>query len=299
MQVRRFPQELCVRKSAYNKPQKAAKTRDEMDDAVSLSAELRRDFRIEADELSPELRICVERIDALRRREQAPPVGLIAPATSDFPIEIAIAVTHAQREQIFDLRARAYRQAGWLSTETQRVEDEFDALPSSILLMASSAERIVGTVRVSISDAGDPACSMPCQHEFPADLAALHEDHDRLAEFCRVAVDPTLPSRSFRTTLYGSLVRAATMTAHAAEVDYALAAVHAKLSLFYQHMCGFHRVAKAPGYGSIKEPTHLLGAEFAQLLKRTLRRSEFFHLSRMDMATAQSALAATHPSLCR
>lgn len=271
-----------------------------MDDAMSLSAELRRDYRMEPDELSPELRICIERIDALRRREQhSQEAALIAPATANFPIEIAIATTDAHRDQIYDLRARAYRQAGWVDPHTERVEDTFDDLPSAILLMATSGDRIVGTVRISIRDAAQPGPAMPCEQEFPVQLATLRAAHARLAEFCRVAVDPALNSRSFRTTLYGSLVRSATLAAHAAQVDFAFAAVHAKLSLFYQHMCGFRRVAKASAYGAISEPTHLLGAEFKQLLGQSRRRSEFFHLGQHEMALASGALAVTHPKLGR
>lgn len=274
----------------------------------SLSAELARDFDIHGDDLSPELQLCVARLDELRRREGrsgfngAPSVGgspalrLSAPKR-DFPIELGIAVSKEQRRQILELRGKAFARAGWLPHETAAHADEFDRLGTSILIAASAGNRVVGTIRISIG--GDEgATQMPCELEFPSQLAEIKRDVDgRLAEFCRIAVDPDITNRSFRATLYGSLVRTALLVSRAAEIDYALAAVHSGIARFYQHMFGFHRLGKSAGYGDIKQPTQLLGLEFGTLVRRSNQRSGFFHVSADDIRQARQVLAASHPGL--
>lgn len=262
----------------------------------SLSDELVHEFDIRSEQLSPELRLCVDRIDELRRREKASLSRLPTPS-ADYPIDLEIAASDEQRAQIFRLRGDAFAKAGWVAPDVKAVCDEFDELPTAVLVMATAGDRLVGTIRINIREDGATHIGLPCEREFPAELARVRTQGGALAEFGRVAIAPDLRNRSFRTTLYGSLIRSATMVAHAAAVDYALVAVHANISLFYQRMCGFKRLAKARGYGIIAEPTHLLGAEFENLLKRSSGRNAFFHIKDGDTRITRAALASTHPTL--
>lgn len=277
-----------------------------MEEGQTLSAELARDFDLEAADLTPELQLCIARLEELRRREAGPDDDRIsivqrvfplrAPA-SDYPIELSL--VSGLDVDICDLRAKAYERAGWIADETSIVRDDFDRSPTAIAVAATSGGRLVGTIRVSVKPRGVASAGMPCELEFPAKLGSLIQTmpHGKFAEFCRVAVDPDIGSRSFRTTLYGSLVRAAVMVAWAAEVDYALVAVHAAISRFYQHMCGFERLATSRGYGIIKEPTHLLGADFAALVRRTSERNGFFHIGRDEVRRVGEHLRKAHPAL--
>lgn len=277
-----------------------------MEEGRTLSAELARDFDMEAGELTPELQLCIARLEELRRREADPDDDRISIAqkffplrapTSDHPIELSL--VSGLDADIRDLRAKAYERAGWIADETSIVRDDFDRSPTAIAVAATSGGRLVGTIRVSVRPRGLASAGMPCELEFPAKLGGIIQTlpHGKFAEFCRVAVDPDIGSRSFRTTLYGSLVRAAVMVAWAAEVDYALVAVHAAISRFYQHMCGFERLATSRGYGIIKEPTHLLGADFAALVRRTSERSGFFHIGRDEVRRVGEHLRKAHPAL--
>lgn len=270
-------------------------------DSFSLTDELAHDFDISAGSLSSELQLCIDRIDELRRREQRS-VPLTAP-TEDCPIEFAVAVDDTFKSELFQLRARAYTEAGWLNKGITEVVDEFDRLPTAVQVAATASGKLVGTIRVSLSAAqaarSRSAPSLPCQHEAPYEVDALMASYSRLAEFCRVAVDPDLSSRSFRTTLYGALVRTASMVAQAAHVDFALIAVHAKLSFFYQKMLGLQRLAATQAYGTIAQPTHLLGCEFAVLQRRRQSRSPFFRVSEAEVHATRAVLALTHPELAR
>lgn len=271
-----------------------------MQELDTLSAELVRDYGLRDEELSPELRLCVGRLEELRRREKiadaedAVDFKLSTPS-KNYPIDLNIAVSKRQKQEIFRLRAEAFRESGWIDGSQLEFSDEFDELPSAILIAATSRGRLVGTIRISVD--GQPR-AMPCEIEFPEEIAAINnEGRGRLAEFCRIAVDPTITNSSFRATLYGCLVRTAMLVARAAEVDYAFAAVHQRISRFYQHMFGFSRLAKSAGYGIINQPTHLLGLEFQSLIRRSGERNGFFHVAPSEVAIARRHLSVSHPVL--
>lgn len=277
-----------------------------MEDGQTLRAELARDFDLEATDLSPELQLCIARLEELRRREADPDDGNIRIARKVFPLRgpasddpIELSLVSGFDSEIAELRAKAYERAGWINDEAAIVADEFDRLSTAIVVAATSGGRLVGTIRVSAKIGGQVSAGMPCELEFPAKLGEIGRalPDGRFAEFCRVAVDPDISSRSFRTTLYGSLVRAAVMVAWAAEVDYALVAVHSAISRFYQHMCGFQRLATSRGYGIIKQPTHLLGADFDALVRRSSERSGFFHIGRDEVIRVGEHLRRAHPAL--
>lgn len=106
-----------------------------------------------------------------------------------------------------------------------------------------------------------------------------------------MAVEPSLSNRSFRTTLYASLIRAGMILTTASDVDVALAAVHKNVSPFYQAMCGFEVLATSASYAEIEEPTEFLGLKSHALDERRKRRSGFFAFSPEEIAAAKSALA--------
>lgn len=263
----------------------------------TLSAELKGEFDIRAEDLSPELQLCVDRIDMLRKQDRGDCDTRLAPPAGDYPIEFSVARTAKEYNEIFQLRRLAFAEAGWIDPETDSVTDPLDDLPTSVLVAARAEGRLVGSLRVSIGPQGSRVPSLPCEIEFPGELQTVRKDFKRPAEFCRVAIDPELSNRSFRTTLYGNLVRSAMLVAQAARVDFALAAVHSKLSLFYQHMIGFRPIAKSDGYGVIQQPTHLLGGRFVDLVERSNRRNKFFHVAESDVLSARRVLQLTHPRL--
>ena len=263
----------------------------------TLSAELEGEFDIRSEELSPELQLCVDRIDMLRKKDHRSWNTRLAAPAGDYPIEFSVAHTAKQYNEIFQLRRLAFAEAGWIDPETDSVTDPLDDLPTSVLVSARADGRLVGSLRVSIGPAGSRVPSLPCEIEFPQELREVRARYQRPAEFCRVAIDPELSNRSFRTTLYGNLVRSAMLVAQAARVDFALAAVHSKLSLFYQHMIGFKPLAKSDGYGVIQQPTHLLGGRVVDLVERSRRRNKFFHVGEAECLAARQVLKLTHPRL--
>jgi N-acyl-L-homoserine lactone synthetase len=215
-------------------------------------------------------------------------------ASKNFPLALRIYCSTSDLGDLFRLRYRAFREAGWIESNPEgRFSDRFDRLPSTFAVGAFHKGNCVGSVRLAFGGLGYERCSMPCEVQFPQEIAQLADaDRGRFIEFSRMAVEPSLTNRSFRTTLYASLVRAGFILSYAANVDVALIAVHKKISLFYQHMCGFRVVARSESYVGIAEPTHLLAREFHALDARRQQRNAFFSFSEEEIARARRTLNA-------
>ncbi len=269
-----------------------------------LRDRLHREFALDLDQISPELRVCIERLETLEeiatnRSEPMPEeVALLSQPSSDFPVQIVLVTGDAARREVFRLRYESFLAAGWIepSQETE-LRDSFDALPTTVIVAAQSAGRLMATLRIALRTPRSEDPALPCELEFPAETAALRSRFDRIAEFSRIAIDPGMSNTSVKATLYGSLVRTGFVVARIAEIDYALAAVHTQVSAFYRHMIGFKRLATATAFGNIEEPTHLLGCEGSALFTRAGQRSNFFQVGASELASARRLLDRHHPEI--
>jgi hypothetical protein len=217
-------------------------------------------------------------------------------AAKNFPISLRIYSSTSDKSELYRLRYRAFRAAGWIAENPHGAfSDDYDLLPSTFAIGAFHNGQCIGSLRLAIGGAGAQG-SMPCEEQFPAEVGSLVAGGSkRLVEFSRMAVEPSLTNNSFRTTLYASLVRAGFILTYAADVDVALIAVHRKFSPFYQAMCGFKVIAKSDGYGGIPEPTHFLGRELGELDTRRRQRNAFFTFSPEEIERARHTLdAARH-----
>jgi hypothetical protein len=207
-------------------------------------------------------------------------------AARNFPIGLRIFDWASDKADLYRLRYAAFRAAGWIAESDDRMfVDRYDALPSTF---ADGA--CIGSLRLALGGTGYPSSTMPCQEQFPnevRDLGAM-----RLVEFSRMAVEPSLSNRSFRTTLYASLVRAGLIVSAAAEIDCALIAVHRRVAPFYQAMCGFQAIAKSDTYAGIAEPTSFLALRFQDMEKRRRRSNAFFSFSEPEIASARELIRA-------
>ena len=116
-----------------------------------------------------------------------------------------------------------------------------------------------------------------------------------MVEFSRMAVEPSLGNRSFRTTLYASLVRAGLILSTAARTDVVLIAVHPRVSRFYKLMCGFEIIGHSKTYGEIAEETDLLALRFREAEERRLRSNAFFGYSPLEVEAASQILETLRP----
>ena len=217
-------------------------------------------------------------------------------AAKNFPIMLRIYSSNSDKAELYQLRYRAFRAAGWIvDNEHAALSDTYDLLPSTFAIGAFHNAQCIGSLRLAIGGAGAQG-SMPCEEQFASEVAALMAaGNNRLVEFSRMAVEPSLTNKSFRTTLYASLVRAGLILTCAADADVVLVAVHRNISLFYQKMCGFKVIAKSHGYGDISEPTHFLGRSLEELDTRRRQSNSFFTFAPDEVERARQTLnAARH-----
>ena len=211
----------------------------------------------------------------------------------NFPISLDIYSSNSDMTELHRLRYRAFLAAGWIKeNDVGTLSDRFDGLDTTVTIGAFHKGACIGALRLAFGGTHAPPLSMPCEHEFSNEVDALIAKGDRrLVEFSRMAVEPTLSNKSFRTTLYASLIRAGMILTTASHVDVALAAVHKNVSPFYQAMCGFEVLGTSTSYAEIEEPTEFLGLKSRALEERRKQRSGFFAFSPEEIAAAETTLA--------
>ena len=129
-------------------------------------------------------------------------------ATKRFPAHICLYGPADDREAHFVLRQRSYEDAGiGLARGSER--DEFDDLPSTVLIGAAIDGRLVGTLRLSLA-LGLAAPELPCEPHYPEVQAIKASSRGPAAEFSRGGIEPEIANTSFRTTMYASVIRAGT-----------------------------------------------------------------------------------------
>lgn len=221
------------------------------------------------------------------------PLSLLSAVTSKvrqvFPLSIKVFGPNEDKRAIYALRYRAFLPLGIISPRDDGLFfDRYDSLATTWTIGAFSGPACVGSLRLTFGDGLNP--NMPCQEVFPEAEALAGRGYRNLVEFTRLAVCPALTNTSYRTTLYGALVRAGTMMAHAGDVDYALMSTHPDKTRLYTTLCGFEVIARAEAYPGINAPAALLGRDFRALDRKRSRSNPFFSFSRSEIASARAAL---------
>lgn len=215
-------------------------------------------------------------------------------ALKNFPITLRIYSATSDKQDLYRLRYRAFRHAGWIEeSPSEEFIDRYDGLASTFAVGAFHGGACAGTLRLALGGAGEAPHSMPCEEQFSSEILKLSALRpQRLIEFSRMAVEPLTINTSFKTTLYASLVRAGFLLTYAADVQIALIAVHKKTSPFYQAMCGFKVLGESASYAGIAEPTHFLGREVRALDERRQGRNAFFSFSQEEVDRARQIFAS-------
>lgn len=216
--------------------------------------------------------------------------GQAAPRAT-FPLSVRVFAPNDDKRAIYALRYRAYLPLGVIAPRADELFfDDYDGLATTWTIGAFSGPSCVGSMRLTFGDGQSP--TMPCQEVFPEVEHLSHDGHANLVEFTRLAVCPALTNTSYRATLYGALVRAGTMMAHAGEVDYALMSTHPDKTRFYTTLCGFDVIAHSENYPGINAPAVLLGRDFRALEHKRRSRNPFFRFSMSEIESARAALSA-------
>lgn len=198
-----------------------------------------------------------------------------------------------ERDEAIALRKRAYVALGHLADDpADAFTDRFDHLATTALIGAYDEERLVGAMRVSFSHPWQNTTSLPCAAYYPALAEVKRNAPGALIEISRLAVDPAIDNRSYRTTLYASLVRAGYLAAEAARVSTILIATKPEWVRFYKYMLGFDMIGEPAKYPPGDFSIALLGGSLAQAQKRQRMQNAFFRIALDEIASMRSALAS-------
>ena len=220
-------------------------------------------------------------------------------AAKNFAMDLRIFSNATDRRDIYELRYRAYIESGLIVRQDDPAfSDQFDDLPSSYSIGAYSKGVCIGSLRLAFGDSSSAdATTMPCQTVF-GDVDGLGARRSgKLVEFTRMVVAPEITNASFRATLYGTLVRTATILSKAGKADFALIAVDPKMMKFYSVMCGFKFIAGPRAYPGVTFETNLMGRDFSKLEERSTLRNAFFSFSEADVAAARAVFLPVAPEL--
>lgn len=190
------------------------------------------------------------------------------------------------------LRQRAYAHHGHVPRCDQtEYRDAYDSYSTTALLGGFDGDRLVATMRLCFSVPGDGLKALPCAPYYP-DLAALKMDEQTcLMEVCRLGIDPEVDNTSFRTTLYGFMVRAAYAAAVASRVHYIVVATRSDWAPYYKNLLGFRQIGEPAFYPPGDIPITLLAGNLATASKWAKRRNRFFHLDGEDISRMRRMLA--------
>ncbi len=135
-----------------------------------------------------------------------------------------------------------------------------------------------------------PLSTLPCAPYYP-NLASLKEGPNRgLMEVSRLAIEPSIGNTSYRTTLYGFMVRSAFAAAWAAEVSTILVATLPDWVTYYKHLLGFEQVGLPALYPPGDLPITLLAGSLEEAGRRVNVRNRFFRNTDTELARMRQAL---------
>ena len=229
----------------------------------------------------------------IRDMDFSPPLVLdsnAGNARKNFPIDLRIFSKNTDRRSIFELRYRAYSAAKLIdSCARQQFSDVYDDMDTTQTIGAFHNDACIGSLRLAFGRAGSDTPTMPCQSVFGDTDILSSPGSGRMVEFTRMVVAPDLNNNSFRTTLYGALVRAGMIVCNAGRADFALIAVLPKMMPFYKAMCGFKYIAGPRAYPGVMFETNLMGGDFRTLDAERDRRNRFFKITDAEIDQARAA----------
>lgn len=213
------------------------------------------------------------------------------PGTEKFPFDIKVQLADEDRSDVFALRYRAYLDARYIERNAAATyHDRHDHLDSTVIISARDRGELVGALRICMSHPWQQLDTLPCASYYPELKALKREAGGGIAEMSRLAIDPSITNRSYRTTLYAALVRAGFIAARAAGVSHIVIATKSDWIRFYEYMLGFKPVGQPALYPPGDIPITLLAGSIDQAASRQRMQNAFFKITAAEIASMRQAL---------
>lgn len=214
---------------------------------------------------------------------------LSAPGIDAF--EIRIQTAPADIAESVRLRYRAYADQGYLAAcSSGEYRDAYDTLQTTAMLGAYDGHRLVATMRLCFCLPQHPLSTLPCAPFYPALASRVGDPKRGMIEVSRLAIEPSISNTSYRTTLYGFMVRSAFAAAWAAEVSTILVATRSDWVAYYKHLLGFEQVGLPAPYPPGDLPITLLAGSLEEAGRRVHVRNRFFRITETELARMRQAL---------
>jgi hypothetical protein len=212
-------------------------------------------------------------------------------AGADVGLSLKLFPVTEARDELLALRYQAYLEAGLIEpSDAQVYSDRFDELPSTLLIGAFDESGCIGTLRLSFSENGTPDVSLPCESTYP-EVAPLKQADVTIMELGRLALHPSIKNCSYRSTVYGALVRSGVLTCMATDVALTLVTSQLKWRAFYEYICGFKAISEPRLYPPGGVPVVLFSRDFRTADTRRIAQNRFFRISEEEVAELREAVA--------
>ena len=213
------------------------------------------------------------------------------------PFELRLLKSEDDVADAMRLRYRAYSSMGYgVERDDGEYRDAFDALASTILLGAYDGGRLVGCVRLCLCQPWQSLATLPCGAYYPALKDVKASVRGSLIEISRLSIEPQLNNTSYRTTLYGFMVRAAYTAARAAGASMILIATRPDWVRFYKYMLAFEQIGEPEFYPPGDFKITLLGGRLEVANARQRLQNRFFAISDQEVADMRFAIAGALPA---
>src|SRR5690606_20750023 len=106
--------------------------------------------------------------------------------------------------------------------------------------------------------------------------ALKQETQAPLMELGRLALHPSIKNCSYRSTVYGALVRSGILTCMATDIAVTLVTSQLKWRAFYEYICGFKAISEPRLYPPGGVPVVLFARDFRTADTRRIAQNRFF-----------------------
>ncbi len=184
-------------------------------------------------------------------------------------VDYRLALTREEKEQIYNLRYRAYLREGAVKeSPEQRVTDQYDDLPNSWTFGVYFAGELYSSVRISLlTSEYRQSCSAEAFGEI---LLPMLDQGKVIVDPARFVADPDkvrrLPELPYVT------LRLAYMACEYFNADLGLAIVRAEHQAFYRRVFLHETIAEPRMFPGLLKPVGLMAADFPRLKEKVFER---------------------------
>ena len=188
-------------------------------------------------------------------------------------INLIVARSDAERDQIFDFRYKAYRKGNVIEKMfSNSLQDEFDDLDNCYIFGLFLQAQLVSTVRIHVLSKVHPIS--PAFSVFPEHITPWVDQGHILIDPTRLATDDTAVSK-YKALPYLTL-KAACMGVQHFSADFCLATVREEHIHFYKNVFQFEEMGVSRKFPNLIYPSQLMVADINRSWKPVLERYPIF-----------------------